>query len=181
MKKTTIIMAGLIAMAISQPAIAGGDHKGGHHGDKHSESMQGHDQMEGHGDMHSESMQGHDQMEGHGDMQKMEGTFLAKKEIDGFTVSFHAMKVKKSMQHGGTHNVMVKVEKDGKALTDLIINSKVTHPNGNSESKMLMRMGDWYMAGYDLDHDGQHQLMVLFKTADGAKHFGGVYFPKDSQ
>ncbi len=179
MKKTMLIMAGIMAMATSQSAIAGGDHNNSHHGDKHSESMQGHDQMKGHGDMHSKSMQGHDQMKG--DMKKTEGTFLAKKEIDGFTVTFHVMKVKKSLQHGGTHNVMIKVEKDSKALTDLIINSKVTHPNGNSESKMLMRMGDWYMAGYDLDHDGQHQLMVLFKTADGAKHFGGVYFPRDSQ
>jgi len=81
------------------------------------------------------------------------------------------------MQHGGSHNVMIKVEKDGKALTNLTANSKVMHPNGKSESKMLMKMGDWYMAGYDLDHSGQHKLMVLFKTADGAKHFGGVLYP----
>ncbi|GAV20259.1 hypothetical protein MMIC_P1223 [Mariprofundus micogutta] len=166
-----------------------------------------------------------------GDMDKMKGTtsaFLVTKEIDGYTVSFHVMKAKEGMQHGGSHhsagvpngtavsrpqgegqdapshhsarqlngmasshpqgkgqdapshNLMAKVEKDGKALTDLVVNSKVTHPNNKSESKMLMKMGDWYMAGYDLGHEGQHQLMILFKTADGTKHFGGVYFPENA-
>jgi len=109
---------------------------------------------------------------------KMKGMFLVKKKIDGYDVSFHVMKVKEGMEHGGTHNLMVKVEKDGRVLTDLLINSKAVHPNGESESKMLMKMGDWYMAGYNLGHPGRHQLMVLFKTSDGAKHFGGVYYPE---
>jgi len=81
------------------------------------------------------------------------------------------------MQHGGTHNLMVKVEKDSKVLTNILVNSKVTHPNKESESKMMMKMGDWYMAGYDLEHKGPHQVMVLFKTQDGKKHFGGVTYP----
>lgn len=144
-----------MAMAVAHPALASDDD---HH-------------MSGH-------MQGNmDQMQN--DMGQMKETFLVKKEIDGFSVSFHAMKAKEGMQHGGSHNFMVKVEKGDKALTDLMINSKVSHPNGKSESKMMMKMGDWYMAGYDLDHDGQHQLMVLFKTADGTKHFGGMYYPKE--
>ncbi|MDQ6998514.1 MAG: hypothetical protein Q9M17_07355 [Mariprofundus sp.] len=176
MKKTIIAIASLLAMAAVQPAMA--------HGDQHQEAMQEHGHMQGdmsqmkehsHHDMGK--MAEHGQMQG--DMQSMDELFLVKKEIDGFTVSFHAMKVKEGMEHGGSHNLMIKVEKDGKALTDLTVNSKVTHPNGKSESKMLMKMGDWYMAGYDLNHTGKHQLMVLFKTADGAKHFGGVYFPAD--
>jgi hypothetical protein len=161
-------MTGIMAMAAAQPALAGED---GHH----MGGMSGHMQ----GDHHKEAMKEHSHKQG--DMSSMKGMFLKKKEIDGYTVSFHVMKVKEGMQHGGTHNFMVKVEKDGKALTDLVANSKVTHPNGKSESKMLMKMGDWYMAGYDLDHDGQHQLMVLFKTSDGTKHFGGVYYPKDNR
>jgi len=52
----------------------------------------------------------------------------------------------------------------------------VVHPNGKAESKMMMKMGDWYMAGYDLGHAGRHQVMVLFKTADGKKHFGGTFY-----
>ena len=83
------------------------------------------------------------------------------------------------MQHGGSHNLMIKVEKDGETLRNLTINSKVTHPNGKSESKMMMKMGDWYMTTYDLDHGGKHQLMVLFKTSDGKNHFIGAYYPED--
>ena len=37
-------------------------------------------------------------------------------------------------------------------------------------------MGDWYMTGYDLGEKGKHQLIVLFKTSDGKKHKGGVYY-----
>jgi len=109
-------------------------------------------------------------------MTPMPSVFLTKKEIDGYTVSFHVMQAKAGMQHGGTHNLMVKVEKDGKALTNLLINSKVSHPNKESESKMLMKMGDWYMASYDMGHPGPHQIMVLFKTEDGKKHFGGIEY-----
>ena len=156
MKKSMIIMTAMMAMAAVQPALASDDtHK-----------------------MHDDGHMQHD-MGKEKDMSQMKGAFLVKKEIDGFTVSFHAMKAKEGMEHGGTHNFMVKVEKDGKALTNLMINSKVTHPNKESESKMLMKMGDWYMAGYDLGHEGQHQLMVLFKTADGEKHFGGVRYPQE--
>ena len=173
MKRIMIAITSLLAMAVVQSAMAG---EGGHahmHGDQHKEMMHEHSLMPG--DMnHVKDEHGHHTQ---GDITPMNDMFLVKKEIDGFTVSFHAMKVKEGMEHGGSHNLMVKVEKDGKALTDLTANSKVTHPNGKSESKMLMKMGDWYMAGYDLEHAGKHQLMVLFKTADGAKHFGGVYYP----
>jgi len=187
MKNTIIAITSLLAMAAAQPALAGEDGHAHSHGDQHKEMMQehGHDmsqmkdhdmsQMKGHGHHDMDKMADHGQMQG--DMKAMNEMFLVKKDIDGYTVSFHAMKVKAGMEHGGSHNVMIKVEKDGKALTNLTANSKVMHPNGKSESKMLMKMGDWYMAGYDLDHSGQHKLMVLFKTADGAKHFGGVLYP----
>lgn len=168
MKRSIILITAITAMATAQPVMASGDH-----------NMKDHMQDTMHSNSnHAAPMKDHGQMQ-KGDMNRMKGMFLVKKEIDDFTVSFHAMKAKEGMQHGGTHNFMVKVEKDGNALTDLVINSKVTHPNGTSESKMLMKMGDWYMAGYDLGHGGQHKLMVLFKTDDGAKHFGGVNYPKD--
>ena len=200
MKKTIILITSILAMAAVQPAMAG---EGGHghmqHGDEQNMQESGHDmsQMKGqhghdkHGGMHGDTdkMKDHSQMKMPmempmqmnmaSDSKPMKDMFLVKKDIDGYTVSFHAMKVAEGMQHGGSHNLMIKIEKDGKALTNLTANSKVTHPNGKSESKMLMKMGDWYMAGYDLDHQGQHQLMVLFKTADGVKHFGGVHYPKD--
>lgn len=113
-----------------------------------------------------------------GDMKNdMQGMFLTQKEIDGYTVSFHVMKAKAGKEMGGTHDFMIKVEKDVRALPGIVANSKVKHPDGHEESKMMMEMGDWRMAGYDLGHKGRYQLMVLFKTPDGKKHFGGVYYP----
>ena len=64
------------------------------------------------------------------------------------------------------------------AIQNVKINSKVVHPNGDAETKPLAKMGDWFMSGYDLGHTGKHQLMILFKTADGKKHKGGVYYSK---
>ena len=129
----------------------------------------GHHHMDG--DMHNPCSMGMSSA-----MGNMKGGFLTTKEVDGYAVSFHIMKAPAGMAKGGSHHVMIKVEQDGKTLTGLVGNSKVTHPNGKSESKMLMKMGDWYMASYDLGHPGKHQVMVLFKTEDGAKHFVGVEY-----
>jgi len=124
------------------------------------------------GDMHNMDMSS--------TMGDMQGGFLTTKNVDGYAVSFHIMKAPKGKAHGGSHYVMVKFEKDGEVLTDLVANSKVVHPNGKSESKMLMKMGDWYMASYDLSHAGKHQVMVLFKTDDEAKHFVGAEYASGS-
>jgi len=107
----------------------------------------------------------------------MPGMFMAEKDIDGYTVSFHVMKAPDMKGQNGTHHLMVKVEQGGGPVSGLIANSKVIHPDGKEESKTLMQLGDWMMAAYDLGHEGKHQLMVLFKTADGKKHFGGVFYP----
>ncbi len=159
MKKRMIILAGIMAVAAAQPAMA---HDHGHMDDG----------------MHNPCSMG---MHMDGAMGDMKGGFLTEKDIDGYKVSFHIMKAPAGKDQGGSHHVMVKFEKDGKVVTDLVANSKAMHPNGKSESKMLMKMGDWYMAAYNLDHKGQHQVMVLFKTADGAKHFGGISFPDNKQ
>jgi len=147
MRKIVLPMAGILAVGLAQPVITHA------HGDEPPQSTN---------------------VEHH--IAPTPGMFLVKKEIDGYTVSFHIMKAKEGMQHGGAYNLMVKVEKNGKALTNILINSKVSHPNKESESKMLIQMGDWFMAGYDLGHPGVHQIMVLFKTSDGKKHFGGIEY-----
>jgi len=158
MKKATMI--GLLMLTMSQVALAGDA----------TRKMHGHHM---HGPMHAEKMSG--------DMQEMagEGNFLITKNIDGFAVSFHVMPAPKDMEMGGSHQLMIKVEQKGRVLSDLEVNSKITHPNEQSESKIMKRRGDWYMAAYDLDHPGPHQVMVLFKTADGVKHYGGVMYPAE--
>lgn len=149
-KFSSLIAAGLLVCGV---ASAADDHAGNNmsHGDEHNT---------------------------HSGMNKMSGMFLEKRDIDGYTVSFHVMPKNEAMDMGGTHNLMVKVEKGGHMVDGLKINSKVVHPNDKSQTKALMKMGDWYMAGYDLGHAGRHQLMVLFKTADGEKHRGGVFYPE---
>jgi len=103
--------------------------------------------------------------------------FSESKKINGYDVNFHIMKAMPGKEMGGTHDFMIKVEKDGEVLTNIKMNTKVVHPNGKSETKKTMVMGDWLMAGYDLGHKGKHQMMILFKTEDGEKHKGGVYYP----
>lgn len=109
--------------------------------------------------------------------QKVGDMFLEKKMIDGYHVSFHIMKATPGQEHGGSHNVMIKVEKGGAVLGDVVINSKVKDPTGKASQKRLMKMGDWFMNGYDLGAKGQYKVMILFKTADGKKHKGMVLYP----
>lgn len=164
MKKTMMMLSGFLILAMSHTAMANDE----------TRKMHGHHM---HGPMHYPKHADIDNDHDTGQSGMMKDAFLVKKNIDGYTVSFHVMKAKADMAMGGSHDFMIKVEKGGKVLTDIVANSKVKHPNGHEESKMMMKMGDWYMAGYDLSHKGQHQLMVLFKTPDGKKHFGGIYYP----
>ncbi len=125
-------------------------------------------------DSHDHGSNNHSSPSNHSNMSNM---FLEKRNIDGYQVSFHVMKAQAGMEHGGSHNFMVKVEKDGKIIDDIKVNSKVIYPDGKDEIKPLMKMGDWHMNGYNLGHlHGEHQLMILFKTSNGDKHKGGVYY-----
>lgn len=185
MRKTLLTLAiiGLMGGFSAVQASEGHSHGEGHgHDDskKHSDSHEmgghkeghGHDDghAEGHGDKHSHGK------EGHGD-HKMSGMFLKKKQIDGYNVSFHVMKPATGPSMGGSHHFMVKVEKDGKTVDGIVMNTKVVYPDGTSESKKTMKMNGWLMAGYNMKDSGRHQLMILFKTPDGKKHKGGVYYP----
>ncbi len=167
MKK--IILLAISLLVSSSMALAHGDeHHMGEHNPCSMQPMEGHHQMK--------AMKGNPcAMKSMASMKK--GTFLKKEVIDGYEVSFHVMKAPEGMEEGGTHHLMVKVEKNNTIIVLKAINSKVTHPNDNSESKMMMKMGDWYMAGYNLDHSGNHKIMILFKTEDGLKHFGGITYP----
>lgn len=153
--QTLSIVSLTTAMAVSAPVFAGGDHA-----HSHDKDMGAHQ----HDDAGMGEMSSHDS-----------GMFLVKKDIGGYDVTFHIMKAKPGKEMGGSHDFMIKVEKDGKAMT-VPMNTKVIYPNGESEVKKTMRHGDWLMAGYDLAPEGEHQMMVLFKTKDGQKHKGGVYY-----
>lgn len=171
MKKTAVILTGLMVFGVTTSALAH-EHEDGemHQIKKHAQHME-HD---GHHDMNAHDMSEHSDM----DMGKSSSMFLKKKEVDGYTVTFHVMPAKKEMVHGGSHTLMVKIEQDGKEVSDVLINSKVFFPNKTTDSKMLMKMNGWFMNGYDLG-EGKHGILVLFKTADGKKHKTSVYYPEE--
>ena len=104
--------------------------------------------------------------------------FLEKRVIDGYDVQFHIMKVSPDLKLEGSHNFLVKIENKDEILGDVTINSKIIYPSDKSESKFLTKMGDWYMKDFTLDEEGKYQLIILFKTADGKKHKGGVYYER---
>jgi len=157
MKKVILLIAGLtLASGVAQAHGDEGHHMDGHMSDKMTHNPCSMKPMNPCG------------------MQK--DSFMKKNVIDGYDVSFHIVEAPKGMEHGGSHHLMVKVEKDNKLVSLKAINSKVTHPNEQSESKMMMKMGDWYMVSYNLAHPGEHKVMVLFKTSDGQKHFGGTVY-----
>ena len=152
----------LLATFIGGFVLAGASSASGSHAHSH-----------GHDDMTATSQ--HDE----GGMEMSHGSemmFQELRSVDGYDVSFHIKKAAPGKEMGGSHDLMIKVEQGGKVLTDIVMNTKVVHPNGKSETKKVMKMGDWLMAGYDLGHEGKHQLMILFKTADGKKHKSGVYY-----
>ena len=162
MKNHVFIIALIAFFPLMSVTLASDDH--GHDNKQESSMMMNHDD---HGSSGNQST---------GMAHTNDAMFLVKKDIDGYDVSFHVMKAKPGKEMGGSHDFMIKVEKDGKVLTNIIMNTKVINPDGTSESKGVMKMGDWFMAGYDLGHKGKHQLMILFKTKDGKKHKGGVYY-----
>jgi hypothetical protein len=134
-----------------------------------------HDDNHQHG--HEPDQHDHQESMSHSVESSEDSMFLVEKDIDDYNVSFHVMKAKPGKKMGGSHDFMIKVEKNGKVQGELVMNTKVVHPDGTTETKKTMKMGDWYMVGYDLEHEGKHQLMILFKTAGGKKHKGGVYYP----
>jgi len=157
MKKKLLSISALAitGMLLTTPAYANA-------GDGH-----GHDKSNK--DHHSDMKDDH-----HGN--KKGDMYSVNKEVNGYTVNFMIMPAKPGKEMGGSHDVMIKVAQNGKPVKNVVMNSKVIHPNGKSQTKKTMAMGDWLMAGYDLGHKGNHKLMVLFKTEDGKKHKAGISY-----
>jgi len=107
--------------------------------------------------------------------------FVASKGVDdGYVFIFHIMPAPEGKGYSRIHyHLMVSIEKDGKPVTDLQLYSAAKHPDGSVQKKApMMRMGDWYMALYNLSHEkGQHWLTVSFER-DGKTYASGVYYPE---
>ena len=163
MNKIILIITSLIISSTATPSMAyEHSNMNGHQMKKHAHHMTSHD------------YRGMKNIQ----MDKPSKIFLVKKEVDGYEVTFHVMPAAANMKHGGSHNLMVKIKKNGKVISDILINSKVFFPNKTSDSKMMIKMNGWFMNGYDIGK-GTHGIMILFKTPDGKKHKASVHYPKD--
>ncbi|GAV20619.1 hypothetical protein MMIC_P1591 [Mariprofundus micogutta] len=108
--------------------------------------------------------------------ENMKGLLLKKEVVDGYHLTFHVMKAEKDEVQGCEFRFMFRVEQNGAMVQNVIVNSRVRHPNNQSESKMMVKTGDWYTAAYDLTHPGEHELIVLFKVKDDSKHSAKVTY-----
>jgi len=98
--------------------------------------------------------------------------FLKRVDSQGYSVTFHITRVEDAVS-----TMMVKVEKDGKAIEIDKMKSKAIISDGRALMKKMKKSGAWYAVGYDLPESGQQQLMALFKTADKKNHFVTIWYP----
>ena len=107
--------------------------------------------------------------------------YVAHKGIDdGYEIIFHIMPAPEGDGLSRVnYHLMVSVEQDGVVVTDLQLNSKVKHPDGTVQQQdAMMRMGNWYMALYNLSHEmGRHWVSVSFDHA-GKHYTSGIYYPE---
>ncbi len=110
----------LLATTLSSLVIAGTAQAGqtGHEDMNHDGMNQG---AMNHGAMNHQGM-----TQGQGSAPM----FLEQRDINGYNVSFHVMPAAQGMNHGGTHNLMVKIEQGTNVVTELQANSKVVYPDG---------------------------------------------------
>jgi len=112
-------------------------------------------------------------------MEHLEGYVVRKGIEDDYTVIFHVMRAPEGMRHSKEHyHLMVLVEKDGRPVSGLEMKSIVSHPNRTLETRPMLKMGDWYMALYDLNHEqGRHHISVHFSVA-GKAYSADAYYPE---
>lgn len=98
----------------------------------------------------------------------------------GFEVIFNVMRVPEDMARDkDDYHLMVSIQKDGKVLHPLHVHSRVRHPNGTVDQADMTRVGNWYMARYNLSHEqGRHWITVQFDVS-GTKYSTGIYFPEN--
>jgi hypothetical protein len=148
MKKITILIAAIFAIASSGASFAAMNH--GDHG-----SM----------DM------------GHGEHSMMEMGDVAHQEvIDGVKSTFKVMSMKEHMKGMDmpkgmkeTHHIMVEFKdaKTGKALTEGEVKVKVQNPDKTEQAKELMGMQGHFGADFDLSKKGKYGVMSKFQLKDG--------------
>ena len=143
MKKMTVLIAALFALAAPVASFAAMDHgsmdmsHGGHQGDvAHEEVVDG-----------------------------VKATF----KVMSMKEHMRAMKMEMPMEMKETHHISVEFKdaKTGKALTEGEVKVKVQNPDKTVQDKGLMGMQGHFGADFDLSRKGKYGVMSKFQLKDG--------------
>ena len=143
MKKMTVLIAALFALAAPVASFAAMDHgsmdmsHGGHQGDvAHEEVVDG-----------------------------VKATF----KVMSMKEHMRAMKMEMPMEMKETHHIAVEFKdaKTGKALTEGEVKVKVQNPDKTVQDKDLMGMQGHFGADFDLSRKGKYGVMSKFQLKDG--------------
>ena len=143
MKKMTVLIAALFALAAPVASFAAMDHgsmkmeHGGHQGDvAHEEVVDG-----------------------------VKATF----KVTSMKEHMKAMKMEMPMEMKETHHIAVEFKdaKTGKALTDGDVKIKVQNPDKSDQTKDLMGMEGHFGADFDMSKKGKYGVMCKFQLKDG--------------
>jgi hypothetical protein len=155
MKKTTVIIAALFALAAPLASFAAMDH-----GDMAGMDMShaGHQ-----GDVaHEEVVDG------------VKATF----KVMGMKEHLKAMKMEMPMEMKESHHIAVEFKdvKSGKALTEGEVKVKVQNPDKSVQAKDLMGMQGHFGADFDLSKKGKYGVMCKFQLKGGKVHSAKFWY-----
>jgi len=147
MKKTTVLIAALFALAAPLTSFAAMDHG----------SMEGMDQ----GSMKMD----------HGGMMAM-GKLAHEEVVDGVKATFRIIDIKEKMEKMGmkeTHHIMVVFTdaKSGKQLGEGDVKVKVMGPDKSEQTKELMGMEGGFGSDFSMPKKGKYGVMCKFQLKDG--------------
>ena len=146
MKKTTVLIAALFALAAPMASFAAMDHGG-------------------HGSMNMGSG-GHQGMVAHEEVvDGVKATFTVQTMAD----AMKAMGMEMPSGVKETHHISVsfKDARTGKALTDGEVKIKVQNPDKSDQAKGMMGMQGHFGADFDLSKKGKYGVMCKFQLRDG--------------
>ena len=107
--------------------------------------------------------------------------FVARKGLeDGYQVIMHIMPAPEGNGFSrSNYHLMVRVDRNGKVLHNLVLTSQVKHPDGTVRiTRTMPQVGAWYIARYNLSHEqGRHWLSVTFEH-NGHRYETGTYYPE---
>jgi len=146
MKKMTVLIAALFALAAPVASFAAMDH--GSMKMEHGEHM-----MDKGSVAHEEVVDG------------VKATF----KVMSMKEHMKAMKMEMPKEMKETHHIMVEFKdaKSGKALTEGDVKVKVQNPDKSDQTKDLMGMEGHFGADFDMSKKGKYGVMSKFQLEDG--------------